>query len=175
MSALVLKKFDVNPEAEAFVDIEGRQGGLLSFLLNLAGIDSTVTLRCTATKIEYKAASWKGFSNVTIPLQSVSAIVTGLKKPIELLIAAVAIFIASISAASQAGIAALGVGLVISVILVGLYILKKEMALGVMNGGDTVYGLSFKRSVIEGVTVDNEKVNQAVDLINAAVLAQNSK
>jgi len=49
------------------------------------------------------ATSWKGFSNVTIPLQSVSAIVTGLKKPIELLITAVAIFIDSISAASYFG------------------------------------------------------------------------
>jgi len=42
----------IHPQTEAFVDLEGRRGGLLSYLLNLAGIDSNETLGCNATKIE---------------------------------------------------------------------------------------------------------------------------
>jgi hypothetical protein len=56
-----------------------------------------------------------------------------------------------------------------------LYALKKEMSLGVQNGGDNIAGLSFGRSVIEGVDVDINKVNETVSLLARVVLEAQTK
>lgn len=70
---------------------------------------------------------------------------------------------------SAAGGVAVGM-FVLAILFWIFYFLKKDMNLSIQNGGDLDYGLVFKRSVIENVTVDIKKVKQASLLVNAAVL-----
>jgi len=55
------------------------------------------------------------------------------------------------------------------------YYLGKNMSLGIESSGGLGLGLTFKRSVIEGVTVDSEKVRQVVMLVRELVIQAQQK
>ncbi len=179
MANYVLKKFTVDENADTMVDIEGRNAGLFSWFLNLVGIDSSFYLKCHKEYIEYRKASIFGAESLIIPLSAVTGLITGLKKPVQWLYAsiiwlflglatALGLATESVSAAAFAflfGMFAAGVCIV-------FYKIKKEMSLGVQNGGDKPYGLSFQKSLIEGVNVDTQKVQLAIEVMNRAILAK---
>ncbi len=50
-----------------------------------------------------------------------------------------------------------------------IYHFSKRLTIGVSCGEDTI-GLSFKRSIIEGVTVDVERVKQMIEILNKRIL-----
>jgi hypothetical protein len=177
MGNVVLKRFTVDENAETMVDIEGRNSGLISWFLNLIGVDDTITLRCTRQLIEYHSSSVFGASSMIIPLSAISGIASGLRKPKEWLYAAGILAVTGISASASLASESAGAALTGIVVSLGLaaiclffYSIKKRLSLFVQNGGDTLYGLEFQKSVIEGVEIDNEKVTRAILVINKAVL-----
>jgi len=107
---------------------------------------------------------------MTIPLPATSGISGGYTKPFRLLVMAGVVFVGSIILGANAGATSLLIGIAVSGALLLAYVLKKEMGLHVQNGGDKLWGLNFKGSVIENVAVDIDRVKQAVELINVAVL-----
>lgn len=169
---LVLKKFSVNADAkeEPLVEIAGRVSGVISFFLTVIGIDPTTHLKCFHDRIEFREASLFGEQNMTIPLPATSGISGGYTKPFRLLVMAGVVFVGSIILGANAGATSLLIGIAVSGALLLAYVLKKEMGLHVQNGGDKLWGLNFKGSVIENVVVDIDRVKQAVELINVAVL-----
>ena len=188
MSALVLKKFNVDPNAEAteHIEIQGRQAGITAFILSLMGIDPTTTLLCNTQRIEVTEASFFGKTSITIPLTAVTGIQGGYTKSKFLLFATIiSLFLAlsslftpsdPYSESSGSGLMGFGLFLVFAIVFFIFYALKKQMSVGVQNGGDSISGLAFSRSVIEGVDVDINKVNETVDLMTKVVLqAQTNK
>ncbi len=174
MSALVLKKFYLNKEAnngEESLHVVGRQGGVVAFLLSLMKIDPTTEIKCNDERVEVTQSSFFGRQTINIPLVAMTGVIGGFQKPKSLFFAILAVLIGGISLSVEAGMGAAIASFVIAAILTVIYMLKQEMALNVQNGGDTLWGLSFKRSVIENVTIDIDKVNEAVSLINKNVLA----
>ena len=173
---LVLKKFNVNPDAkeEPLVEIAGRVSGAISFLLTMIGVDPTTHLKCFHDRIEFREASLFGEQNMTIPLPATSGITGGYTKPFKLLAISGVVFVGSFVLAASAGTVAFLTGMAISAGFLVTYVLKKEMGVHVQNGGDKLWGLNFKRSVIENMPVDIDRVKQAVQLINAAVLRAHS-
>ena len=175
MSALSLKQFKVNPTAkwpEETVHVIGRQSGLLAFFLSLMKIDPITELKCNNTRIEVTEASFFGRQTVTIPHSAVTGIVGGFKKPkllFYLIVALVCIGLYSLLI-PDVGFIITSCCLVSSLILAVLYFLSREMGLHVQNGGDNLWGLKFKRSVIENVAVDINKVNETVGVLNAKIL-----
>ncbi|WP_139163983.1 hypothetical protein [Desulfoluna spongiiphila] len=174
MGALVLKKFHLNNEAkngEDCLHVIGRQGGVVAFLLSLMKIDPTTEIKCNDERVEVTQSSFFGRQTINIPLVAMTGVIGGFQKPKALFFAIIAVLFGGVSLSVEAGAGAAIASLVIAAVLAAIYVLKQEMALNVQNGGDTLWGLSFKRSVIENVTVDIDKVNEAVYLINKNVLA----
>lgn len=174
-SPLVLKRFQIDRNAidAPLVDIQGRDEGVISFFLTLLRLDDATSLKCFRDRIEYKSSSLFGESTVTIPLLQVTGIVGGFTKPIGYLIVAFIFFVATILFSfiiSNAAAFIIPIGFIIIAILVYQYFVSKTLSIGVQNGGDKVYGLQFKKSVIEGVGVNINLVREAIDVINNAVL-----
>lgn len=188
---IVLKKLSVNETEETPVDIQGREGGLFSFILNVIGLGATTSLACTKEYVEFRATSLKGFDSIRVPTSAVTGVTFGLKKPVGLFIMSaifavlgVVSFFSSVvlnaildqgttegvqSSLANAQIP-LAIGLVvIAVIMFVSYFLTKFFYIGFENGGDKQYIIAFKASVIEGVAVNTEKVEQAAMMINKLV------
>jgi hypothetical protein len=173
--ALVLKKFHLSASEtdEPIVEIQGRQSGLIGFFLSILKLDDTTSLTCYKDRIEYKSSSLWGEQSLTIPAAAVTGICGGFKKPLGWLIAAAFLFfmgiISSVSIKEGGGII-LVLALVISLVFIIIYFIKKEMNIGVQNGGDKTYGMTFNRSIIENIDVDSDKVTKAIQTINSVVL-----
>lgn len=180
--ALVLRKFRVDSEPSKqeppIVEVEGRKPGLIAFFLTLIGIDNTTTLWITRREVCFRAGSLFGEITSMVPLTAVASAHSGYAKPIGRLIAAGVVLFLSFSMAVSAprdlpvgGGTIILIGLVIALILVISYALGKKMALYVESSGGATFGLIFKRSVIEGVAVDIDRVKAVVDLIRELVIA----
>ena len=174
MAHTVLKKFSVDENADVMVEIHGRNGGALAWLLNVMGMDDTAKLLCTKDYIEYQNNSLFGSTAMMIPLAAVSGLATGIRKPKEWLIAAGVVFAGGCSlAVSAESVIPAGLGLLLGLALAFYYTLQKEMSLNVQNGGDSLYGLNFKKSIIEGVSIDPDKLRETVRVMNQAILSKN--
>jgi len=118
----------------------------------------------------------KGEESLTIPLNHVTGIVGGYTKPIQLLILAGVAFLGGLYQflTQKSGLGFLILGVIVPIILIVQYSYDKTMRIGVQNGGDKVYGLQFKKALIEVVSVDIKLVQEAIALLNNAVLASTS-
>ncbi|MAO84411.1 MAG: hypothetical protein CMH50_11100 [Myxococcales bacterium] len=190
MAALVLKKFEVyqQPHGGEYVVVHGRQPGLFAYLLSLIGIDPTTVFKCSSERIEVSQGSFFGQTKMTIPLAAVTGIQAGFtksKSALYLFVFFTVLGLAGLFEWATAGDTTYGVPapspipgmfLLFLAAIFGLaYVLKKQMSLYVLNGGDKYWGLDFSRSVIEGVKVDIQKVDDTVELINRLVLAQHQQ
>jgi len=184
--ALALLKFNVTGAASKqeapVIEIEGRKAGLVGFLLTLMGIDAKATLLVTARDVRFRKGSLYGEITSMMPLTAVASAHAGYAKPIGYLIAAGVILMACVSSGIGAatshgggGAAIALVGVVVAAILVVCYFLSKKMAVFVESAGGATFGLVFKPSVIEGVTVDVEKVKAVVDIIRELVITCQQK
>jgi hypothetical protein len=181
---LVLKRFVIGqtqPDGP-FLDLEGRAPGLLSFVLNLMGVDPTLSLRCFADRVEVVEAGLGGREMVVIPLGKVTSIVGGHSRSVRRLVAA-GLFsffgFSSLVAAAIAGEGSTGAviaavfGLVVAAITLMTFFLSRSMVLAVQNGGDKSFGLRFGQGVIAGVDVNPARVQQAVEMLNRATMGVN--
>jgi hypothetical protein len=174
MAALALKQFSINQGAqnqEEYLQIVGRRGGLMAFLLSLMKIDPTTQLKCNDERVEVIQSSFFGRQTLSIPITAITGIIGGYRKPKGLLAAMPIVLILGGTMIEPAGsMAPLLAALVIVAIMFVFYILKRELSIYVQNGGDAHWGLSFNRSVIENVPVDIKKVDEAIALVNARIL-----
>jgi len=126
VNALVLRKFEINQSSSAdkIIDIVGRKSGFVAFLLTVLGLDATTSLRCTRDRVEYKASSLFGETSITVPLNQVTGIVGGYKKPLELLISAGISFVVSVvfGLITKNGIVFFLAGIVIPLVLIIQYL-----------------------------------------------------
>lgn len=161
---LVLKKFEVAATAEGgpIVEIVGRPAGLLGFLLSSLSVDSTTYLRVFPDRIEFRSASFFGEQTSVFPLDAITAVRGGHAKPLGLLTSGCLLIVLGLPAIFfLIGLLMIPLGMV----LIVLYFVGKSLNLEVANGGDWFNGLYFRRSVIENVAVDIDRVREARDLI----------
>lgn len=171
---LVLRNFTVDRNAETFLNIAGRESGVISFLLTLIGLDPTTSLTCTRKEALFKRSSIKGQLNRCIPIHAITCVVTGYKKPFHLLYLAVGFLIggifgwALVNDYDGGGGWLLVVGIVLAAISFAIYFLQKNMTFGFYNGGDNpIAFIQAKSSVIEGEKVDFDKFVEAAEILNA--------
>ena len=185
---LVLKRFRVNETAAdgVLIDISGRPKGLVAWLLNVLRLDDETRMQVTATTLSIRRASLQGQNLTAIPLTQVGSTSCGFRKPLGLL--AIGIFIAAGGLLSLLGTllgAALSrrsgdtaeslmvalVLLIVAALFILAYFLRKEMVMAVGdNTTSRLVGLTFRPSVIEGVSVDINRVTRAIELLNRRVL-----
>jgi len=178
-AVLVLTKFvtsgpSVPPEAP-LVEIEARKGGLIAFLLTAMGIENKTRLVIARREVLFTSGSLFGEQTSMIPMTAVASAHGGFSKPIAYLIAAGFLILMAFGIMAGGNVV---IGFVVLLIAVGCiiaYYLGKNMSLGIESSGGLPLGLTFKRSVIEGVTVDSEKVRQVVMLVRELVIQAQQK
>ena len=164
-SAMVVKELSINDTASDTpqVHIKARKSGLVAFILALLGIDPTVTFD-------------------VYPLSAISAAVTGFTKPILLIVIAVIVLILGLFQTLRLSRFDSGMGtvtfvatLVIALILIILYFLRKTLLIGAITHGGPSAILVVKSSVIEGVKVDQELAQKIIAIINRNIMEQTTR
>jgi hypothetical protein len=155
--AYVIKEWSVSetPNQDGvFMSIKGREGGLLSFLLSLVGINPTVSLVVDRQNLRFEEGSLAGFFRTVTPLTNLCSGGYGYRKPWKpaLLVAVLGTFTVCLAPLFW--------------ILGALYyVLNKELSVRLADFGGRTYGIAFKRSVLEGIKVDEDEAARVVRII----------
>jgi hypothetical protein len=173
-TAWVLKTFQVDETGQtgAHVFVEARQPGLFAFLLNLLGLDPTATLKVTKGSISFRMAKLSGMTQTSTSLNQIGSFQGGYKKPIELLVMAFVIFVVGIMidiGAEMDGPVFTISSLIISLILIACYALFKHLFIGFETSGGAYYGMTFKRGILNNVSVDIDQIEYTISFINSLI------
>ena len=181
-TVLVLKRFTLGQSQPGgpLLDAQGRAPGLLAFVLTAMGLDPTTTFLCYPDRIEIVEAGMSGRQSLVLPLNKVTGIVGGHSMPLAplalagfgflLAVPSVLALVLSLGDAATAIVAAI-MGVFFVVVGLLAYFLGRSMTLAVQNGGDSLHGIRFGQGIIEGVAVNPQRVQQAVEMLNRAVAA----
>jgi hypothetical protein len=180
---IVLQRFRVNedPGATVAVEISGRLSGIVSWILTLLNLEPTVELTVTDSEFKLCRASLSGILHTYIPLEKVTAAVCGYQRSILALGFAILFSVGfvlnllsgflEISGGQGNSDMGLALGFLILAAICGLvYFLSKKIGVGVESSLHA-HGLTFKRSVIENVSVDLPDALRVISAINSRVLA----
>lgn len=174
---LVIMRFSIDESSDDLnVEIAGRASGITAWLLTIMGLDEVTKLMVHKTRIVFKSASLSGELHQVIPMASISSAHCGYSKPIFLLFIGVIVFMAGLIGSLAANMAG---SLVVSLILGGffvlLYFLSKKISIVLETSGGMQLSLSFKRSVIENVSIDLEQALKVINIINMNIVEQQKK
>lgn len=180
---LVLRRFkiDETPSANVLVDIVGRASGITAWLLTVMGFDAETSLKVTGKEVSFISSSLFGQTHQVVPLPSVSSTHCGYSKPIGYLIIGVIFLIGGILSGivsildQRGGGGNILIGLVIGGIFLIAYYLSKKIVISLETSGGMVLGLSFKRSVIENVSVDIEQALKTMGIVNQRIIESQGK
>jgi hypothetical protein len=160
MGALVIKSWAVKNEPidseNTYIEIVGRQGGLIAWLFTLLGIDVTTKLRITSEKIEFSDSSLAGTNHRLIPLESVCSTYYGYFKPWLACLIWGLVFIPL----------TFGISVIAAMIY---YFLNRRLTVGFVEDSGVINGIQFKRSVIENIDVNEEATRQVCELTEALI------
>lgn len=152
--ALVLKKWTItetNQGTAPKIYLHGREEGIFSFFFSIIGVDPTTTFQMSEAKLTFSSGSLEGQKKIIIPLKSISTCYFGYTKPWK--------------QALIIGIITLPI-FFIGVVLGPLYyFLNKQLELGVSDTSGRSYAITFKRSVIENVKIDENEGQRVLALI----------
>lgn len=169
--ALVIKQWSASSapdDSGEYVRIHGREAGLISFLLSLVGIDPTTTLAVDARSVRFEQGSLAGFVKQVTPLPSVSTASYGYFKPWI-----AANIIAGVGVAMMVILPVIGlvIGLLLLIFAPIYYLLNKQFFLKIVDhSGGKPIEIMFKRSVIEGKSIDQDAGEQIVGIIEMLLL-----
>lgn len=162
---------DVPDEKGAYVEIAGRQSGLLSWLLTLIGIAPTVKLVVKESKVEFSQGSLNGFTERIIPASKISSTLYGYIRPwIEMVLIIVSAIIAGAFFAGTVdgtfgGVIIVG-GIIFAIIY---YALNKAFVVGMVEVSGDHHKIVFKRSVIEGQAISETEGRRVADIIQGLI------
>lgn len=169
--ALVIKQWSASDTPDGigeYVRIHGREAGLINFLLSFVGIDPTTTLAIDNRSVRFEQGSIAGFVKQVTPLTSVSTASYGYHKPwfvaINIATAGVLmmVFLDSII---------LWIGLLLLIFAPIYYFLNKKFFLKIADhSGGKPIEIVFKRSVIEGKSIDQDAGEKIVGIIEMLLL-----
>lgn len=199
--AQVIKKWfaEETPKDGVYVKIEGREAGLVAWLLALFKINPTVTFEVRKDHIVFEAASLSGYLRQVVPMRSLSRTYYGYEKPWKM--ALVIVLLSTAVAFSLLGFLKeplinivyrmIGDGFVTNMMwrFGGFFIFLGALALGVFAGrwfyeneqGISLgfveisawsSGVSFKPSFVEGQRIDEKSAERVSNIIRNLVDAQ---
>jgi hypothetical protein len=153
------------PDADGnYVNITGRAGGLIAWLLNLLGISPTVSLIVRGDRIIFRKGSLReGSLSFTTPLENTCSMLYAFRRPfIEAVVLGVVLGILTFFSFGIIGIA----------IAVLYYALNKTLSVGFTDVGGRLHEVPFKRSVIEGQVIDEAEAARVCNIIQRLVDAR---
>ena len=168
----ILKTFQIDQTGStgAHLYIEARQPGIFAFILNIIGLDPTAELKVTKGAVSFRSTSLSGMTETSTALTQIGSFQGGYSKPIGLLILAGFFLLGGISADIALEILLMTwFGLVLSLVCLIAYAMTKYLSFGFETSGGAYYGMSFKRGVLNNVSVDITQVENALQLVNALI------
>lgn len=172
--ALVLKKFHLNDQAkhdQLIVEIAGRSPGIISWILTSIGFDTQTIMTVSLKQVLVRQSSLYGQIDNFVPIEQICRVAGGYTRNIGLLLlAGLSALVGLALWVSMGTISAFFASLFVAILCATVYILQKKLSVFIETSGGSVFGLTFKRSVIENVAVDIEKVKEMIALINKIVL-----
>lgn len=151
---------DETPDSEGvYVRIRGREGGIISFVLSWIGIDPTVTMTVDKGNVRFEKGSWSGFFKRITPMDKLCSGGYGYQKPWKSALVMGLIGIPLIPL--------LGLGLLVILGAVVYYFLNKQLRVEFSEIGGRSEGIVFKRSVVEGIKVDEADAARVVRILEA--------
>ena len=165
-AALVIKEAKINEDGPLYVKISGRKPGFIAWFLSLIGIDSTTTLEVYDNRIEFTEGSLSGRFITMIPLNTLCNVSTGYLKPFSYLILALICI--------PLAIVTLGISLILTIVFGMAYFLQKSVLISIIPNSGRGAAISFKRSIIEGVNLDEKEAYRIIAIVNNLSLKQRS-
>jgi hypothetical protein len=178
MTELVIKtwKAETKPidTENNYVNIVGRRGGLISWLLSILGINPTTKILVGSARIEFTTASLAGTQSRMIPLEGICSTYYGYHKPWKVAASIIGIFVFIGYNCAQTGLltAAFVITIVGAVIALAYYFLNRTLTLGFVENSGLVNGILFKRSVIENVDINHEQAKAVCVIVQRLIEAK---
>ena len=175
--ALALKEKEINSKGPRYVRLVGRKSGLIDWLLNLCGIDTTTVLEIYNDRIEYKYSSLSGIMLEVIPLSKVSNLVCRYFKPIILLVIAIILFLWECFNSLTWGNFGPDFWILLFIALICriYYLLKKSTLISIIPNSASNTSVAFKRSLIENLNITESEAKQIIKIVINLVENANSK
>ena len=172
---LSLTKFILNPDDEDQIVIEGRKTGLIQWFLTLLKLGNIYKIHIKKDLINYSAESAAGRTLHLTPIKKIASTSCGYNKPIGLLILAVISIFAGLITLVSGEIAAFILCLLVAGICFAAYVYLKNFFISIETIGSSQLGFSFKRSFIENIPINIEKIEEVISHINKLVLESDQK
>lgn len=173
MPTLVIRKFNVHENGSngKYLEIIGRASGLISWILTLMKLDTLTTLYLETDRLFVKTSSLSGETHTVMPLGAIESTQCGFSKSMIWLALAVIVVLGGMSSGEGGEFI---VSLIIGAIFFVMYFLSKRMFISVTAGSTTV-AITFKKGVIEGVSVDIDNTLAALKLLNLMIVKEHTK
>lgn len=143
--------------------IRGRASGVVGWIFTKLSLSDEVSLELHPQEVRMTLGSLQGVVNACIPLTQISSTTCGYIKPIWLVVVCVVFGLAG-------GLTNTLLLLLIAAAAAGWYVLNKSLTISIETTGGAVYGISVKRSVIEGVKLDLDDAVFVIERLNDAVV-----
>lgn len=172
--ALVAREVKINEEGPHYVHLVGRRPGLYSFILSIIGINPITTFDVYEDRIERSEGTLSGRVTHIIPMSAICNLCAGYSKPFALMILAglfglIAACCLIMAIAHSAMLIVVFILLVLIIVLVVVYYLKKTMFLHFLPASALGASMLLKRSIIEGVNIDENTAYKIVDIVSGLV------
>lgn len=179
MQPLVIKEWKANsqpvdPEGN-LISITGRQGGLIAWILALLKIDPTTSIKVSPDRVQFSSASLSGTEFRMIPILSVCSTYYGYHKPWKAALG-IAVFFGFIGAVISDVMQSAAPAIILLLMGIGLaflyYFLSRTLTLGFVEHSGVISGIRFKRSIIEGVEINQTQGNYICGLTQSLIEAK---
>ena len=158
-----------------YILIEGRQEGVVSWVLTKFGIAHRMRLAISGERIDFSSMSLAKELRRSIPLENVCSVDYGYLRPFWTAVG-LTVFLMGVCAligARFAGGVGLGIGGTAGVVLgIILYLLSRRLYLRFTEMSGQASRIDFKGSLIEGITVNQEAAHYVAVLTQALVDAR---
>jgi len=168
---LSLSKFTIVPENDDLIIIEGRKTGLIQWILVQLKLGNIYKIQVKKDFICYSEDSAFGKKMSLTPMQKISSTTCGYKKPVGWLMLGVALVIMSFVFLLQNSVTSAVSCLLIAALLIVAYIYLKSFFITIESMGSSRLGFSFRKALIENLSIDIEKIEEAIQRINDLVVA----
>lgn len=168
--ALVAKEVVVNENGPRYVHLVGRRPGFFAWLLSQIGIDPVTTLDVYDDRIEFEEGAWSGRVTHMLPLCSICDFGAGYTKPLSYLVVA-SLMVAVAFASLFFNVTAMVFFFLLfsAIVVVVAYFLNKTLSLFFLPASSLGASMGLLRSVIDGVSIDERKANEIIDLVSVLI------
>ena len=170
VTTLVLRQFSINkdPSDLPALEIVGRAGGLIAWLLTQMKLNTLTTLKLQGEELSVVYGSLSGETHTVIPVSAIESTQCGHSKTLLYLYLGVIVLALGLTTGDMARIL---ISAIIAAVFFAIYYFSNRMFISV-SAGDRTETIAYKKGLVDGASVDLERTLEAIAVINESVLAK---